>query len=108
MGRTFRLAVYTPQDLSQIDTMRTLWRVLESPVVSPRVFGSTENSRREFSDGDPLLASEVYADEGMLFVRGARDSFIAMFMRAPGKLRVWNMWWDVKGMAGGGRQSWLD
>jgi hypothetical protein len=55
-----------------------------------------------------VKAREIYSNEEMLFVRGAKDSFTAMFTQAARRLSLWNFWWDVKAMGGRRRQLWLD
>jgi hypothetical protein len=42
MGKTFRVSLYTTQNIAQPRNMETLWRVLDSKVAAPRRFDSIE------------------------------------------------------------------
>lgn len=108
MGRTFQIAGYTPQDISRSQTAQKLWQALDSPLVGPRKFDSVERAKFEFTAQGYDEASKIYRDEGMLFVRGSKDSFTAMFMGVPGGWAVWNFWWDVKAMTNKKKERWLD
>jgi hypothetical protein len=107
MARTFRVSLYTSRDIAEPAVSEALWRRLDNPIVQPRGFDSVERALREFTPSGHEAASDLYADEGMLFVRGGKDGFLAMFMATAGALSLRNIWWDVKAMTGPKGDSWL-
>lgn len=108
MGKTFRASVYTPQDISRTKSARVLWELLDDPLITPQRFDSVERTKIDFDQESYDRASEIYGTEGMLFVRGSKDNFTAMFMRQHGGWGIWNFWWDVKAMTQRKRDLWLE
>lgn len=107
MGKSFRVSVYTPQDISLPQTAQLLWRLLSDPLIDPQRFDTVERAKINFTSEGYDKASEIFGAEGMLFVRGSKDSFTAMFMRQHGGWGMWNFWWDVKAMMQQKRDPWL-
>lgn len=107
MAKTFRLKIYTAEDLTEPATVQALWQALDTPLIQPQKFDSIERARQVFDRDDPEAARKVYAQEGMLFVRGAKETFTAMCRRADAALSVWTFWWDVKAMSDKKRDPWL-
>jgi hypothetical protein len=52
-------------------------------------------------------AAQIYDDEGCLFVRGRKDSFLGSFARQSAGLSIWNFFLDVKAMHGRKGERWL-
>jgi hypothetical protein len=98
MARTFQVSLYTPQDISHEQTTQALWRILDDRLIDPQRFDSVERAKIEFTPSAFSRASELYADEGMLFVRGLKDSFTGMFMQQHGDWGMWTFWWDANTM----------
>ncbi len=107
MGKTFRVSVYTPHDISLPQTAQLLWRLLSDPLIDPQRFDSVERAKINYTSEGYGRASEIFATDGMLFVRGSKDSFTAMFMHQHGGWGMWNFWWDVKAMRQQKRDRWL-
>jgi hypothetical protein len=100
MAKTFRFTAYTAHDLGDPTTAETLWEVLDTPLISPARFDSVERAKRDFDAHQSAAASDIYGTEGVLFVRGAKNSFTAMFLTSPQKIARWTIWWSIAGMIG--------
>jgi hypothetical protein len=98
MAKTFRVTLYTPQDISSQQTAKTLWGLLDSPLIGPHRYDTIERAKITFGRSAYREASRMYGGQRMLFVRGAKDSFLAMFMQQHGGWATWNFWWDAKAM----------
>jgi len=107
VAKTFRLTIYTAQDLTNPTTAQAMWQTLDNPLIQPQRFDSVERARQVYDGNDPEAACKIYSREGMLFVRGAKESFTAMFMRTNDPLSLWTFWWDVKAMSDKKRDPWL-
>jgi hypothetical protein len=105
--KTFRLKLHTTRNLADPEVSAALWRALDNPLIEPTKFDSVERAKHEFDAGAAEAAGKLYSREGMLFVRGAKDNFTAMFMRTADALSEWTFWWDVRAMSGKKQEPWL-
>jgi hypothetical protein len=99
--------MYTPQQIAHVGTARTLWRLLDDQTVAPAKFDSVERAKKIFSAGGAEQASQLYKDDGLLFVRGRRDRFVTSFERMPAGWSRWNIWIDLRAMQGPKLEQWL-
>ena len=83
MTSMFRFRIYTPQQLSDPETARALWRLLDDPIISPTRFDSVERAKKVFRSDAAEEASQLYKDRGLLIVRGRKSRFLASFTRIP-------------------------
>ncbi|MFF8617937.1 hypothetical protein [Streptomyces sp. NPDC015350] len=108
MKNEFRASVYTSQNIGTPHTGRGLWRVLDDPLIEPRRFGSTERAPIDYTPQNFNSACKIYSAEGILFVRGARNNFKAMFSELDGTLAKWTFWWSLDATAGPSYDQWPD
>jgi hypothetical protein len=108
MPETFRVGLYTAQDLTQRQTIAKLWQLLDNPIIGPNRFDAVEKARRSFDPHEYETARGLHANEGMLFVRGAKAGFKAIFPHQVDGLTRWALWWNLSEMVGSGREKWLE
>ncbi|MFB7852170.1 hypothetical protein ACFC34_34880 [Streptomyces sp. NPDC056053] len=82
--------------------------MLDDPLAAPRRFDSVERARIEYSPRASKTAREIYSTEGVLFVRGAKNSFKAMFSQLNETLAKWTFWWSLDSMTGPSGEKWLN
>ena len=109
MSQTFRFRLFTVRRVSDPGTLRVLWRLLGEPLVKPQAFDSIERARIPFRPDALDRAARLYDDDGILFVKGGQDSFLAVFTRQPRSLATWDFWLDVRALQKGeGGRPWLE
>ncbi|MGW8572548.1 hypothetical protein [Streptomyces niveus] len=107
MANTFRASLYTPLDIADSSTARTLWRLIDTPIVMPARFDSVERARIEFDSQSFEVARDLYSAEDVLFIKGMNAKFLAMFTQLTTTLAKWTFWWELGVMAGPSREKWL-
>jgi hypothetical protein len=107
MAHTFRIRLFTRQDLSDRSTLDVLWRHLDDPIVRPTRYDSSERLTHEFGPDAVGEAAEMYATRRYLFVKGAESDFLAQFNRARDPLSVWTLWLEAAALQGDSKDAWL-
>jgi hypothetical protein len=107
MTSPFRFSLYTTLQLSDVAITRSLWGLLNTPLVGPRRYDVVENAEIPFDEGAFETAAQLYEREGTLFVQGSRDSFLASFSRQTARLSTWNFYLNVKALDGKRGEDWL-
>jgi hypothetical protein len=108
MSHTFRSRLYTQQSLTDTKTLDVLWRLLDEPIVSPQRYDSVERTKIPFRIDAVNTAAHLYQEDGFLFVRGRRDSFLGVFASQPRGLATWDIWLDIRAMQGKKARLWLE
>lgn len=98
MSKKFVLTLYTVQQLSDSKTMKTLWQLLDMPIISPKKYDSVERVKIPFQPDSFEAATELYEDVGMLFVRGGKDGFLAFFSKERQGLSIWRIYLSISAM----------
>ncbi|UZI29985.1 hypothetical protein [Streptomyces sp. VB1] len=107
MANTFRASLYTPLDMADSRTAKTLWKLINNPIVAPGRFDSIERARIEFDGRNYEAARDIYSAEDVLFVKGENAKFLAMFTQLTTSLAKWTFWWELEAMTGPSRDKWL-
>lgn len=108
MEQIFKLILYTKRQVSDVETARVLWRLLDDPLVAPHRFDSVERAKIPFRHDAAEDAARLYEDDRMLFVKGRKDKFNAMFKPQPGGPAKWYFGLDLKVMEGEKAERWLE
>lgn len=108
MKNTFRMTLYTAQQLLDKETFRKLWNLLDTKIVSPLRYDSVERAKIPFSRDAIDSATELYQNYRLLFVRGGKDNFLAVFSEETPSLSKWTFWLDVRSMRGEKAKYWLE
>lgn len=107
MSEMFRCGLYTKQQISELKTIQTLWRLLDDPLIAPLRFDTIEDAQIPFTSQSYDEAANMYEDEGVLFVKGRRASFLGSFSRQSEKLATWNFFIDLKVIGVKNEGRWL-
>src|SRR5262245_27610038 len=107
MAEKFYCHFYTKYQLSDLKTARTVWKLLEDPLVAPRRFDTVEDARTPFASESFHDAANMYEEEGSVLVKGRRASFSGSFSRQTERLAIWNFFIDLKAVGGKNEQRWL-
>jgi hypothetical protein len=108
MNQQFRVTLYTLQQLSNLETIQVLWRLLENPLITPKRYDAVERAKIPFSHDAVESALKLYQNEGFLFIRGEKDGFLGVFAKQPRGLSTWDIWLDLKALQGEKAKLWLD
>lgn len=103
----FVVTLYTLHRLSEKETARRLWTALDVPLVRPARYDSVERARKPFTPGAYEDVASLYGDEGVLFVRGREDGFLAFFSRESRGLSVWRVYLNARAVEGAKLERWL-
>jgi hypothetical protein len=104
---TVVFTLYTLHRLSEKEAARRLWTVLDVPLIRPARYDSVERARKPFAPDAYEDGAALYGDEGMLFVRGREDGFLAFFSREPRGLSVWRVFLNARALEGAKLERWL-
>ena len=107
MTGSFRIRLMNQHQLSDPKVLDRVWGHLDSPLVEPTKFDSVERARREFRADAVTEAAELFDRDLHLFVRGAKDDFLAVFTRPRPNLSIWNLRLDDAAMQGDRGEQWL-
>jgi hypothetical protein len=107
MTGSFRIRLMNQHQLSDPKVLDRVWRHLDSDLVQPTKFDSVERARREFRADAVTEAAELFDRDLHLFVRGAKDDFLAVFTRPRPNLSIWTLWLDEEAMQGDRGEEWL-
>src|SRR5262245_52856232 len=108
MSEKFQFGLYTAQRLSEPDTIRRVWALLSDPIVNARHYGSVERAKTPFTAKAVDAARQEYEEEGLLFVRGEKDGFVASFSERREGWANWEIWLNVRALQGAKMKRWLD
>jgi len=107
MSNNFTATFYTLKRLSDVETLRELWQLLDDSLVSPQRFGAVERPKTPFEPNSVEVAAQIFRDEGMLFVRGKKDGFLGFFQQQPKGLSTWRIYLNSRAMESSKRDRWL-
>ena len=88
LDRILRIRLMNQHQLSDPKVLDRVWGHLDSPLVEPTKFDSVERARREFRADAVTEAAELFDRDLHLFVRGAKDDFLAVFTRRRPNLSI--------------------
>lgn len=107
MNQEFMITLYTLHPLEDESVMQRLWTFLDTPPVQPLRYDSVERARRPFSPEAYREAAALYREDGVLFVRGKKDGFVAFFSRQHEGLSLWRFYFNAGALAGKKQARWL-
>ncbi|NEQ98561.1 MAG: hypothetical protein F6K30_17875, partial [Cyanothece sp. SIO2G6] len=108
MTNKFRLLVYTTQQLSEPRVISKLWDLLSDSTVKAKRYDSQERAKLEFDISKAEHASQIYENDGLLFVKGEKDGFLGQFSQYRKGLSIWNIWLNLGAMQGRKQHKWLN
>jgi hypothetical protein len=107
MSQELILTLYTLHQLSEHDVVQRLWACLDVPLVQPIRYDSVERARKPFAPNLHGDAVSLYGREGILFVRGNKDGFLAFFSRERNGLSLWRFYLNASAVKGNKCKLWL-
>lgn len=108
MRELFRFGLYLDKQFSEPKTSELVWRKLSESLVGAERFDSVNDAKIQFSEEAFRLAGQIYDDEGVLFVKGKRNLFLAVFTRQTERLSTWDFYLPVNALSGAKKDLWLD
>ncbi len=107
MSKEFVVTLYTLHQLSDKSVAQRLWSLLSVSLVQPKRYDAVERARKPFEVAAYEEAATLYGDEGVLFVRGDKDGFLAFFSRERHGLSTWRIYLNAGAVKGKRRDLWL-
>lgn len=107
MSQEFMITLYTLHPLEDASVMQRLWAFLDTPQVQPLRYDSIERARRPFNPEAYREAAALYLQDGVLFVRGKKDGFVAFFSRERDRLSLWRFYLNAGALTGKKQARWM-
>jgi hypothetical protein len=87
------IGLQTDANLSEPEVARRVWKALDTPLIAPQGHGTTEDAPEAFSGADAAThAAAAYEANQIVFVRGEKGGFVAMFQPLYTGWGGWTFW----------------